>query len=90
MVIFIEKVSLAKKHRAAKELIMLLISVTGMTCQHCVKAVTNAINELDANAKITVDLTKNQVQVASSLDAKLLANAIEAEGYKVLAIETLP
>ena len=45
---------------------MLNLTVKGMSCQHCVKAVTNAIQELDANAKVEIDLPSGQVATATA------------------------
>ena len=37
--------------------------VEGMSCQHCVSAVTNAIRERDAGAQVQVDLAAGKVVV---------------------------
>ena len=59
--------------------------VQGMSCGHCVKAVTDAVQSLDAQAKVQVDLASGKVQVESEQDATAIARAIEEEGYKVAA-----
>jgi len=64
---------------------MLNLTVKGMSCQHCVKAVTNAIQELDANAKVEIDLPSGQVAVQSSAPAAKLREAIAEAGYKIVA-----
>lgn len=58
-------------------------SVKGMTCGHCVKAVTRAVQALDAQAQVEVDLATAQVRVYSTLDRAKLAAAIVEEGYAV-------
>jgi copper chaperone len=56
--------------------------VTGMTCAHCVRAVTEAIQSLDAAAKVEVDLDAGRVVVRDgSLSAPEIVGAIEEEGY---------
>ncbi len=56
--------------------------VTGMTCAHCVRAVTEAIQSLDAAAKVEVDLDASRVVVRDgSLSAPDIVGAIEEEGY---------
>ena len=56
--------------------------VSGMTCGHCVRAVTNAVKNVDAAAVVEVDLEKKQVTVhGESAPAGRLAAAIAAEGY---------
>ena len=59
------------------------LQVSGMSCQHCVKAVTAAVHALDAQAAVTVDLTQGKVSVASTLAADALRKAIADEGYVV-------
>jgi len=61
------------------------LHVTGMSCQHCVKAVTQAVQALDAQAQVTIDLAKGHVQVLSTLSAQAVADAITEEGYGVSA-----
>jgi copper chaperone len=59
--------------------------VQGMTCNHCVRAVTDAVRRVDAAAKVDVDLTSGSVSVESGVSRDLLADAIREEGYKVAA-----
>jgi copper chaperone len=64
-----------------------LFSIEGMTCHHCVMAVTNAIKSLGidnyrveiGSASVTFD--ENDVDVES------IEAAIEEEGYKVVSAE---
>ncbi len=57
--------------------------VVGMTCQHCVKAVTQAVRAIDPSAKIEVDLKSGRVSVESSADHERIGAAIRDEGYTV-------
>ncbi|MCX7230377.1 MAG: heavy-metal-associated domain-containing protein [Burkholderiales bacterium] len=57
--------------------------VQGMTCAHCVKAVTAAIEALDPAAAVTVDLAGRQVRVDSTVAPERIAAAIRDEGYTV-------
>lgn len=64
-----------------------VIRVDGMSCQHCVKAVTGAVGELAGVSSVDVDLGAKTVSVAydaaqSSLDA--IKAAIEDQGYDVV------
>jgi copper chaperone len=61
-----------------------LFTVNGMSCQHCVKAITAAIRALDPDARVQVDLDSRQVQVESEQSRSALAQAIRDEGYTVL------
>jgi copper chaperone len=60
-------------------------NVQGMTCGHCEKAVTRAIQQLDPQAEVKIDRAINQVEVLSEQPRAALANAIAEEGYAVAA-----
>lgn len=61
------------------------LQVKGMSYQHCVKAVTKAIQALDADAIVSVELPQGQVKVQTSLSREATAQAIVEEGYEVQA-----
>ncbi len=60
--------------------------VRGMTCGHCVKAVTASIHEIDAAAKVDVDLATGIVKVQSERPADAIAKAIVEAGYEARPI----
>jgi copper chaperone len=60
-------------------------SVQGMSCGHCEKAVTQAIQSLDPAAVVKVDLAAGKVEVQSAQAREAIANAIAEEGYTVAA-----
>jgi copper chaperone len=60
--------------------------VEGMTCAHCVKAVTNAIKGEDAEAIVQVDLPTGEVMVESDLTAEQVIGLIVEEGYQARAV----
>ncbi len=60
-------------------------TVTGMTCGHSEKAVTQAIKTLDPQAQVRIDRQQNQVEVDSAQPRDAIAQAIAEEGYKVAA-----
>jgi copper chaperone len=60
-------------------------TVTGMTCEHCEKAVVRAIRQIDRNAEVTADRIANNVKVTSEQARDVLAKAIADEGYVVAA-----
>jgi copper chaperone len=62
------------------------LKVAGMSCQHCVKSVTQAIQSLDPQARVEVDLGAGRVKVDSALAPAALARAIDDAGYTVEAI----
>ena len=58
-------------------------TVTGMTCEHCEKAVVRAVRQLDRAAEVQADRTTNSVVVESEQPRAALALAIAEEGYTV-------
>ncbi|CAB3770659.1 cation transporter [Paraburkholderia solisilvae] len=61
-------------------------NVEGMSCQHCVSAVTGAIRERDATARVQVDLAAGKVAVDSTASVEMLKDAIDDAGYTVVAV----
>lgn len=61
------------------------LKVAGMTCGHCVKAVTAAIQAKDPAAKVEVVLAEGLVRAETSLPRAEVAAAVAEEGYKVAA-----
>lgn len=59
--------------------------VTGMTCGHCEKAVTRAIQQVDPQAQVKIDRSQNRIDVQSEQPRETLARAIADEGYAVAA-----
>ena len=57
--------------------------VRGMTCGHCERAVTQAVQTLDPTAQVRIDRTQNRVEVDSSQPRAALGAAIAEEGYEV-------
>lgn len=56
--------------------------VTGMSCGHCVNAVTEALQTVDPQAQVTIDLPTGHVDVLSEQPRQDLVAAIENAGYK--------
>ncbi|WP_137820364.1 heavy-metal-associated domain-containing protein [Pseudomonas sp. 2FG] len=59
--------------------------VQGMSCGHCVRAITQALQARDPLAEVQVDLAVGEVRVASQLPVTEVLQAIQAEGYTVTA-----
>jgi copper chaperone len=58
--------------------------VQGMTCGHCVKAVTQAVQLLDNTAAVSVELDSGKVVINSDVPRERLVEAIRDEGYAVV------
>lgn len=60
---------------------MLELDVTGMTCGHCVRAVTQAIRTADPEADVQVDLAAKRVRIQGRGTADELIRVLGAAGY---------
>jgi copper chaperone len=60
------------------------LKVEGMTCQHCARAVTGAIQGQDPAAQVQVDLGAGTVHAVTILPPDQVAAAVAEEGYKVV------
>lgn len=60
--------------------------VQGMTCGHCVGAVTSALAELDGVTDVSVDLDSGQAKVTSEqpLDEGAVREAVDEAGYELV------
>ena len=60
-------------------------TVVGMTCDHCVRAVSAELSKLDGVQRVDVDLASGRVGVASTapLSAADVAAAVDEAGYEV-------
>lgn len=61
--------------------------VEGMTCGHCIRTITKAIQVLDASARVTVNLAEKTVVIDGDINPAFAEAVIEAEGYAVTAVE---
>lgn len=59
--------------------------ITGMTCDHCVRAVTDELTALSDVASVTVELESGRVVVVSAvpLDRAAVAAAVDEAGYEL-------
>lgn len=64
---------------------MLRFNVEGMSCGHCVGAVTRAVQGLDPQAEVRVDLAAKTVEARTAAESGSVAKAIEDAGCAVLA-----
>lgn len=62
---------------------MIQFEVEGMSCNHCVGAITRAVQTVDPAAQVAADVPTQAVKVESNADQTALRQAIEAAGYPV-------
>jgi len=65
------------------------LQVEGMTCNHCVAAVTRSVKEIDAGATVDVDLATHKVCVDSKANIDDIKSAVAEAGYDVTSSKTL-
>ena len=60
------------------------LNVTGMTCDHCVHAVTTALEDITGVSKAIVSLDDKsaKVEIEGAADVAAMIAAIEEEGYE--------
>ncbi len=58
------------------------LSVTGMTCNHCVHSVTNALQAVAGVEKVAVSLDAGRARIDGKAGPGVLIQAIEKEGYQ--------
>lgn len=59
-------------------------TVIGMTCEHCVKAVTDEVSSIEGVDTVAVDLASGRVTVTGSgYRAEQIAAAVDEAGYSL-------
>ena len=59
------------------------LSVSGMTCDHCVRAISGAVADVPGTKTVAVDLATNTVRVSGDVDRDAVCEAIREVGYEV-------
>ncbi len=60
---------------------MYQFNLPDMSCGHCVAAITQALQQADAQARVQVDLAAKTAEVESQLPREALAAALAEAGY---------
>ena len=60
---------------------MITLTLPTMTCGHCVKTVTAVVQQVDAQARLQIDLPTHQVRIESTQPAEAFERALAEEGY---------
>ena len=65
---------------------MTIIKITGMSCEHCVTAVTNALSEIDGIKNVKVDLAKGRASFdkVKPVDMELVKERVRKAGYETV------
>ncbi|UUD63159.1 heavy-metal-associated domain-containing protein [Pseudomonas seleniipraecipitans] len=65
---------------------MQIFNVQGMTCEHCIRTVTGAVQAVDPSARVDVDLPTGEVKVHTTHPVDQVLEAIINSGYKAEAV----
>lgn len=61
-------------------------TVTGMTCGHCVSAVSSEVGKVDGIERVDVDLASGEVTVAGDgFSDEQIRDAVDKAGYALVA-----
>ncbi len=60
---------------------MTTFQIPAMSCGHCVRSITEAVQATDPAAQVQADLASHSVQITSSTPPEVLAAALTAAGY---------
>ena len=60
---------------------MIEFTIPSMTCGHCVKTVTATVHQVDAAARVEIDLPTQTVRIDSPQPADRFDRALAEEGY---------
>lgn len=65
------------------------IFIDGMTCQHCVRRVKNALENLDGVTSVDINLEDRYslVELSKDIDRSIFNEAIDDAGYDLISIE---
>ena len=64
-----------------------VLHISGMMCGHCTGRVTKALEDLGAQAEVTLEPGMARVKAPAAVSDKALQKAVEDAGYKVAALE---
>ncbi len=64
-----------------------MYQVSGMTCGHCMQAVTNEVKKIEGVTDVDVDLESGSVRVSSEtpVDEATFRAAVDEAGYEVVS-----
>ena len=60
---------------------MLQLTVSDMTCGHCVSTITKALKQADPQARVEIELKTQRVSVESTLEAGDILESVREAGY---------
>ncbi|TCO78701.1 heavy-metal-associated domain-containing protein [Marinisporobacter balticus] len=69
----------------------IIMKIEGMSCNHCVNHVKNALEEITGVKTVEVDLQRKNavIELSQDGDHKVLKEAVEEAGYEVVEMEEI-
>ena len=61
---------------------MATVKIKGMSCQHCVASVTEALKAIPGISKVQVDLQKGEARYEGEVDAVVVQETISKTGFE--------
>lgn len=58
-------------------------TIPAMSCGHCVRAITEALQAADPQARVTIDLPTQRLSVQTTQSPSAVAETLRAAGYPV-------
>ena len=58
-------------------------AVKGMTCDHCVAAVTSEVSRIEGISEVVVDLSQGTLVFTGEIPRQTIADAVEEAGYEL-------
>lgn len=63
---------------------MATVKIKGMSCQHCVASIMNALNTIPEIANVQVDLKKGEASFEGGVDVEAVKAKIQGIGFEVI------
>lgn len=57
------------------------LQITGMNCQHCVRAVTEALSAVPGSGDVSVDLASGRARISGQAEVAALVAAVVEAGF---------
>jgi copper chaperone len=70
--------------RELKEKTMTTVKINGMSCQHCVASVTQAIHDISGVSQVSVDLDKGEATYEGDVSEQDVKDAIIKVGFEAV------
>lgn len=78
------------KHLEDPVIGQITLHIEGMTCEHCVNRVAEALNSIDGvSAKVNLHKKNATVSFDRPVEEETLSSAVEKAGYRVLSVSDI-